>query len=147
QGGCPAHLDQARTGWPDCAAGLQQVDRRSAAAQVDKMRVVAVKRDARCKELDAKERDAHTALYAALCKENGEVASSKKVGAATRHSGQSLSSVKTVTEKVASDLGIHRKTVAHRIKNAIKLAARAGYFQTSTSMAPRTGRWRALPGR
>jgi predicted DNA-binding protein (UPF0251 family) len=37
-----------------------------------------------------------------------------------------LAHVPTVTSKVASDLGISRNTVQNRIKNASKLAARAG---------------------
>lgn len=81
------------------------------------------------KELTAKERDAHTTLYAGLLKKEGLVVSGKAASGATRSKdvAQSLGNIpQGVAQKVAKDLGIHRNSVGNRVSNARKLAARAG---------------------
>lgn len=87
------------------------------------------------KELTPKERDAHTAIYAGLLKQNGSVvegntARSRSEARTKGKKGCDPSDLghmpPTVTRKTAADLGITDEAVRNRIKNASKLAARNG---------------------
>jgi hypothetical protein len=83
------------------------------------------------KELSPKERDAHTAIYAGLLKQNGEVVEGRTAQGQAKSAGvigpKSLGSNNlTVTRKTAADLGITDEAVRNRIRNASKIAVRHG---------------------
>jgi ParB-like chromosome segregation protein Spo0J len=81
------------------------------------------------KDLSSKQKEAETALLTGLIRKYGDVDGQKAKGGRPKENGNlpnGSGGFQTVTQQVASALGVTDDTVRNRIKNAVKLAERQG---------------------